>query len=202
MSSVWTWSTLIWQRHSAPGRVNYLVNRPVSEKGKTGPVYRWNRPVHRAIYITGTVLGWEPDGFMYRVGLVPPGTGRTGPVPTGSVNPGPQAAQGAPLSTMEGPLAGRGELPRRGAPPAASGRIAMGALRAEQRRHGRRIGELESNKMGSRLPLPSARLPQRRRPQIALGDIWLRRRQQRRRSVARSGEGARVDPWLPAHRRR
>jgi hypothetical protein len=32
-----------------PIRVNYTVNRPVSEKEKNGPVYRWNRPVHRGI---------------------------------------------------------------------------------------------------------------------------------------------------------
>jgi hypothetical protein len=32
-------------------------------------------------------LGWEPDWFMYRAGLVPPGTGRTRPVPTGFANP-------------------------------------------------------------------------------------------------------------------
>jgi hypothetical protein len=29
--------------------------------------------------ILGTVRGWEPDRFMYRVGPLPPGTGRTGP---------------------------------------------------------------------------------------------------------------------------
>jgi hypothetical protein len=65
----------------ASGRVNYTVNRPISGKKKTGLVYRWNRPVHRGIQIIGTVLGWEPDRFMYRAGPIPPGTGRTGPVP-------------------------------------------------------------------------------------------------------------------------
>jgi hypothetical protein len=50
-------------------------------KGKT-------RPVYRACEFIGTVLGWEPDRFMYRAGPVPPGTGRTGPVPTGFANPG------------------------------------------------------------------------------------------------------------------
>jgi hypothetical protein len=50
-------------------------------KGKTEPVYR-------AREFVGTLLGWEPDRFVYRVGPVPPGTGRTGPIPTGFANPG------------------------------------------------------------------------------------------------------------------
>jgi hypothetical protein len=40
----------------------------------------------------GTVYEWEPDRFVYRAGPVPPGTGRTGPVPNGFVNPAPYAA--------------------------------------------------------------------------------------------------------------
>jgi hypothetical protein len=35
-------------------------------------------------------LGWEPDRFVYRAGPVPLGTGRTGIVPTGSLNPAPR----------------------------------------------------------------------------------------------------------------
>jgi hypothetical protein len=68
-------------------RVNCTVGVAVSARKQTGPVYRWNRPVLWDYECVGTVLGWEPDRFMYRAGPVPPGTGRTGPVPTGSVNP-------------------------------------------------------------------------------------------------------------------
>jgi hypothetical protein len=53
---------------SFPGLTNPPVDRfPV--KGKTEPVYCSHKSVD-------TVLGWEPDRFMYRVGPVPPGTGR------------------------------------------------------------------------------------------------------------------------------
>jgi hypothetical protein len=41
---------LSWQEGGeVASRVNYTVNRPVSGKEKTGPVYRWNRLVHRGI---------------------------------------------------------------------------------------------------------------------------------------------------------
>jgi hypothetical protein len=52
-----------------------------------------NRAVYRYREFVGTVFGWEPDRFMYRAGPVPPGTGRTGLVPTGFANPGPARAR-------------------------------------------------------------------------------------------------------------
>jgi hypothetical protein len=54
------------------------------------------KPVGKPVKPTGllvlkknidTVCEWEPDRFVYQAGPVPPGTGRTGPVPNGLVNP-------------------------------------------------------------------------------------------------------------------
>jgi hypothetical protein len=69
-------------------RVNKTVDDRFPRFNKNRPVNRSNRPVYRACEYIGTVLGWEPDRFVYRAGPVPPRTGRTGPVPTGFANPG------------------------------------------------------------------------------------------------------------------
>jgi hypothetical protein len=68
-------------------RVNRTVGRPVPTVQKNRPVYRSNRSVRQGLKILGTVWGWEPDRFVYRAGSVPPGTSRTGLVPTGFANP-------------------------------------------------------------------------------------------------------------------
>jgi hypothetical protein len=68
-------------------RVNKTVDDRFPRFNKNRPVNRSNRPVYRACEFIGTVLGWEPDRFVYRAGPVPPGTDRTGPVPTGFANP-------------------------------------------------------------------------------------------------------------------
>jgi hypothetical protein len=73
-------------------RVNRTVGRPVPTVQKNRSVNRSNRPVRRGLKILGTVWRWEPDRFVYRAGPVPPGTNRTGPVPTGFANPGQHAA--------------------------------------------------------------------------------------------------------------
>jgi hypothetical protein len=66
------------------------INKTVDDRfprfNKNRPVNRSNRPVYRACEYIGTVLGWEPDRFVYRAGPVPPGTGRTRLVPTGFAN--------------------------------------------------------------------------------------------------------------------
>jgi hypothetical protein len=67
-------------------QVFYSVNRKVSARKKpawfTGETSRFTENLN---FRFG--LGWEPDRFRYRAGPVPPGTGRTGLVPAGSVNP-------------------------------------------------------------------------------------------------------------------
>jgi hypothetical protein len=64
-------------------RVNKTVDDRFPQFNKNRPVNRSNRPVYRACEFIGTILGWDPNRFVYRAGPVPPGTGRTGPVPTG-----------------------------------------------------------------------------------------------------------------------
>jgi hypothetical protein len=66
------------------------VNDQFPRFNKKRPVNRSNRPINRSCAFIDTVLWWEPDRFVYRAGPVPPGTGRTGPVPTGFANPAPK----------------------------------------------------------------------------------------------------------------
>jgi hypothetical protein len=45
------------------------VNKTASERF---PRIKKNRAVYRSHEFVDTVLGWEPDRFMYRAGPVPP----------------------------------------------------------------------------------------------------------------------------------
>jgi hypothetical protein len=79
--------------------VGVRVNKTARERF---PRISKNRAVYRYREFVGTVLGWEPDRFMYRAGPVPPGTGRTGPVPTGFANPGGSTTLGTGSPTAAG----------------------------------------------------------------------------------------------------
>jgi hypothetical protein len=62
----------------------FRVNKTVADRF---PRISKNRAVYRYREFVGTVFGWKPDRFIYRARPVLPGTGRTGPVPTGFANP-------------------------------------------------------------------------------------------------------------------
>jgi hypothetical protein len=75
------------QTHTEPYRVNQTAAGRFPRLKKT--VGKPVKPAGLLLlkkYKHGLLVG--PDRFVYRAGPVPPGTGRTGPVPNGLVNPG------------------------------------------------------------------------------------------------------------------